>query len=373
MYRRTIVWLGIFTIGSGIFWGCSKSGNSGDDNNNANFDKTAMLTYYADQLIIPGYTNLQQKINILKSAADAFAEAPSGTTQAAALNAFKQAHLQFQYVEAFGFGPAASASYNSYINFAGGLISPDPLLNGFSIDTITIESRITSGAYDLAAYTNSSFYSQGFPALSYLLFGENAITKFNINTANRAKYVKDVVMRMKTLTDKMVSDWSIYRTAFIENTQSNVGSPIGNLVNSMAYEMDLLKGPRIGWPFGKQSNGQVFPTKVEGYYTGNSVALAVANLKNLKLVYNAAGSGKGFSDYLNALDKQTLNNSIAAQFDITISRLEDIPDPLSNSLTTQATAVNTAYGEIQKLLTLLKTDLASATGVQISFMDNDGD
>jgi predicted lipoprotein len=35
--------------------------------------------------------------------------------------------------------------------------------------------------------------------------------------------------------------------------------------------------------------------------------------------------------------------------------------------------VEDAYKEIQKLLTLLKTDVSSALGVQISFMDNDGD
>jgi len=87
----------------------------------------------------------------------------------------------------------------------------------------------------------------------------------------------------------------------------------------------------------------------------------------------SGGDGKGFADYLNALNKQSLNNSIIAQFDVAISKLEAIPDPLSNSLTTQPAAVNTAYGEVQKLLTLLKTDLASALGVQISFMDNDGD
>ena len=64
---------------------------------------------------------------------------------------------------------------------------------------------------------------------------------------------------------------------------------------------------------------------------------------------------------------------ISSQFDITITKLETIPDPLSNSLVAEAAVVNTAYGEIQKLLTLIKTDMASATGVQISFMDNDGD
>ena len=56
-----------------------------------------------------------------------------------------------------------------------------------------------------------------------------------------------------------------------------------------------------------------------------------------------------------------------------ISKLDAIPDPLSESFINDGVKVEDAYKEIQKLLTLLKTDVSSALGVQISFMDNDGD
>jgi predicted lipoprotein len=56
-----------------------------------------------------------------------------------------------------------------------------------------------------------------------------------------------------------------------------------------------------------------------------------------------------------------------------IEKLDAVPDPLSESFISNATHVEDAYKEIQKLLTLLKTDVSSALGVQISFMDNDGD
>ncbi|MBX3257726.1 MAG: imelysin family protein [Chitinophagaceae bacterium] len=375
MKKSIMALMGNIAVISVIFLACSKgSKDAPDQGGNENFDKTAMLTYYADKMIIPGYTAFQQKINALQAATTAFANAPSPATQTEAITALKTAHLQYQYIEAFNnLTPATSATLEYSVNFCGGLTNTDLLLNGFSVDSVTIENNISTGVYNLSEYSNKSFYSQGFPALGYLITGPNAIAKFTTNTANRVIYINDVAKRIKALTDQVVSDWGIYRTTFISNTQSNVGSPIGNLVNQMAYEMDVLKGPRIGWPFGKQSNGQVFSTKVEGYFTDNSIALAVANLKNLKLVYTAGGSRKGFSDYLNTLGKQNLNSLITSQFDITLAKLEAIPDPLSNSLTAEATAVNTAYGEIQKLLTLIKTDMASATGVQISFMDNDGD
>ncbi|HEY1199427.1 MAG TPA: imelysin family protein, partial [Niastella sp.] len=215
--------------------------------------------------------------------------------------------------------------------------------------------------------------AQGFGAINYLFFGPNAIAKFNSNTTNRVKYAKDIVTRIKSLIDKVNSDWTAYKADFISNTKTNVGSPIGNMINNLALGMDVLKGPRIGWPFGKQSNGITFPTKVEAYFAGNSATLALESVRNLKNVFTAGGSGKGFPDYLKSLKKDDQANQVTAQFDAVITKLSALPDPLSTTLAAQPAKVEEAYKEIQKLLTLIKTDVASATGVQITFMDNDGD
>src|SRR4029079_8079493 len=115
-------------------------------------------------------------------------------------------------------------------------------------------NNITAGTYNLSAMTRSSFYSQGFPALNYLLFSPTAVSRFGTNTANRVAYVQAVLQRLKTLVDKVAADWGTYRSSFVANTKTNVGSPIGNIVNQLAFQMDVLKGPRIGWPLGKQSN-----------------------------------------------------------------------------------------------------------------------
>lgn len=367
--------LAVFSIG---FYACNK-GDSGGGTDTAivnGFNKTTMLTYYADNSIMPGYAAMQQKIAALQTASDAFLAAPSTATQAALKTAYTEAHLQYERVAAYQFGPAETALLDIFLNFSGGLdysFTTSGQLTGFSVDSAAIESNILAGSYDLSAMTRSSFYSQGFPALGYLYFEPGAIAHFSTSPANRVKYVNDVLARMKTLVDKVAGEWTAYRSTFIANTKTNVGSPIGNMVNQLAYQMDMLKGPRIGWPLGKQSNGIVFATKCEAYYAGISVALAVENLSAAKRMYTASGSGKGLSDYLVALNRSQLNNDVLAQFDAAIAKLSLVPDPLSTSLTTQSATVDAAYKEVQKLLTLLKTDVASATAVQITFMDNDGD
>jgi hypothetical protein len=74
-----------------------------------------------------------------------------------------------------------------------------------------------------------------------------------------------------------------------------------------------------------------------------------------------------------SLKKETLNTDVLAQFDVAMAKLQVLSDPLSLAFTTRSAEVDAAYREIQKLLTLLKTDVASATAVQITFTDNDGD
>lgn len=365
-----------FAVTAGVY--CSKSGdsnNTGGGNNN-NFDKTAMLTYYADQMIIPSYASMQEKANDFQTKANAFLDNRNIASQQALLDAYKQLHLQYTRIEAYNLGPAVAISLEVYLNFNGGLdynFNTDGELTGFSIDSTGIENSISAGNYDFTLYTRNTFYMQGFSAVNYLFFGPNAIEKFNSNTAARIKYAKDVVGRIKSLVDKVNADWAGYRQTFIGNTMTNVGSPIGNMVNNMAYEMDVLKGPRIGWPFGKQSNGIPFPTKVEAYFAANSAALAQESVKNMKNIYTAGGSGKGFYDYLKSLKREDLANQLSGQFDMVISKLGALPDPLSNTLIAEPVKVEDAYKEIQKLLTLIKTDMASAMGVQITFMDNDGD
>ena len=46
---------------------------------------------------------------------------------------------------------------------------------------------------------------------------------------------------------------------------------------------------------------------------------------------------------------------------------------MSAAFTANKDLVDAAYKEIQLLLTLLKTDVASATGVRITYQDSDGD
>ena len=339
---------------------CSKKSGTDNGPKADGFDKAAMLTNYADNLIIPAYASLQQQILQLEVAANTFLTTPNADNQQTLKAVFKNAYLQYEQVSVNQFGPAERVLFNNF-------------LNTFPANNTVIDANLTSGTYDLT--TNSTIDQQGFPSLDYVLFSQGALAKFAGNgAASRKKYVQDLLTRMKTLTAGVITAWnSSYRAEFIGNTRSDAGSPIAFLINQFAYEMDQMKGPRIGWPYGKQSGGVQYPDKTEGYHSGISIALAAANLNSLKKMFTGNNSGKGMSDYLVALGKKTLSDDVAKQFDIAIGKLSAVPDPLSTALTANKTAIDAAYPEIQILLTLIKTDVASATGVRITYQDTDGD
>lgn len=357
------IWIAVLGVVAGTaFYACSKSDSGTDNNNNNSNDafKTAMLTNYADNLILPAYTDFQTKVNALETTVNSFLDEPSTTTLDAVRPVFRNAYLSFEKISMPFLGPASSIAANSYINTFPTVVSK-------------IEAGVQSGVYDFTVSVVSDSI-QGLPALDYLLFSPDAITKFTENDAtNRKKYVQDVIARIKQLTQTILTQWNGgYRTVFISSLKTDVGSSIGLIVNQLALEMDAMKGPRIGWPFGKQSNGIVFADKCEGYYSGFSAALAVENLSSLKNYYTG-GTDKGMDDYLVLLKKDQLNTDVLAQFEVAINALKAIPDPMSAAFTNNAALIEEAYKQVQKLLTLLKTDVASATGVQINYMDNDGD
>ncbi|TBO41035.1 imelysin family protein [Pedobacter kyonggii] len=364
---------GIFALSALLilfYISCSKKSNPTDEPAANGFDKTAMLTNYADNLIIPAYEQTQAKLTLLQTTVNTFLATPNPTTQTALKAVFKDSYLQIERISVLEFGPSRN---NAFIGFINTLPANTMKKVGEKTDLAIMEENIASGSWNLVQ--NSAIHQQGFPALDYLFFANDAVAKFtDANSANRKKYVQDVLNRIKSLLDQTLSNWkSTYRSQFIANTKSDSGSPISYMLNQFAYEMDMLKGPRIGWPFGTQSGGVQFPELCEAYYSGLSLDLAIENMNSLKNMFTGNNSGKGISDLLTALGNKQLKDEILNQFSVVDAKLKAIPAPLSSALANNKPAIEDANKEIQLLLRLIKTDAVSKLGVQISYVDNDGD
>ena len=93
--------------------------------------------------------------------------------------------------------------------------------------------------------------------------------------------------------------------------------------------------------------------------------------------YSFANNGSGFDDYMDFVGAQygviNLSTAINNQFIEIDNKISLLNDPLSDELLINRTAVQNLYDELQQLVILLKVDLTSALGIQITYADNDGD
>lgn len=337
------------------------------------FDRKAMLENIGNNVIVPNYLSFKAKTFSLDSAVADFNSASDLTKLNNLQNLFKETYLLWQNISTFEFGPAYDILFR--VNS-----------NNFPTDTVQINSNITTGSYDPA--TAGNLDAKGFPAIDFLLFGRtdnnSILANFtsDANAANRKTYLQNLSSELKSNASAVYNSWvGGYAGTFSNNTGTDVGSSLGMLVNELNYDYEILKNYRIGIPLGKKTLGTPQPNKVEAYYEKNSVQLAVEHIKSIENIYlgrsKSGSDGLGLDDYLIRLEAQynsgLLSDAIKSQFSVTISKLQAIPDPLSETIVNNPAVVDAAYNEIQKLLVLLKTDMPSALGVQITYQDNDGD
>lgn len=339
------------------------------------FDKTGMLTNYADNVLIPNFQSAKNALDSFALAYNDFTQSKSEADLIIARQKFIAAYARFQYISAFELGPSETELVRL-------------VFNTYPCDSVQIKNNISAGTYDFTIPANIA--AHGYPAIDYLLFGKNisnasliALFDTDANATNRKAYITNCVTEMQTKLNNIIASWSSgYKSTFINSTGSDIGSSLGLLVNQLNYEVDFLKNFKIGTPLGKKTLGTPLPDKCEAYYANQySVILAKECLNNIENMYlgrsRSGADGLGLDDYLDALKAEhisgSLNNAIKTQFGIAKTKLALVNEPLSDAVINNAAVVDAAYLEIQKLLVLLKTDMPSVMGIIITYQDGDGD
>lgn len=341
--------------------------------NNCDFDEGAMLTNYADEIIIPRFGVLKIGVAHLNSSITAFNANPTIGLLNEIRVAFGASYLAYQRCSSFAFGP--------------GLIGGVPFrerFNTFPTSITNIETSVANGTLVSASVKSSV----GFPAVEYLIFGDgasdqNLVDGFSTGTDAQARrtYLQQLGEEMLATATQIEQDWGSYRGTFVSNTGTAEGSSISLLVNDFNFDFEILKNFKFKIPLGKLNGGVVLPQNVEGYYSGGTVQLAVEQAESFKEIFLGVGEnladGSGLYEYLVCLDaksgNQLLADVVSDRFDIIITSLNGIPDPMSETLVNDKPVVDAAYTEMQQMVPLVKHDMTSALGVQISYQDNDGD
>jgi len=336
------------------------------------FERRALLTNMADNMIIPALDNYSTSLQMLRSSKDVFITDPSEADLNALRTAWLDAYQSWQSVSIFDIGRAEAIGLRNFSNI-------------FPTDVDAIESNISSGSYNLELPSN--FDSQGFPALDYLLFGtsgDDAGIVEVLGDPAYSQYLSDIVDRLDDLTTEVLNDWNTgFRESFIDNNGSSATASTDKIVNDFIFYYErFLRAGKIGIPAGVFSNSPI-STNVEAPFSRiYSKQLFLAGFRATRdffsgRSFNGSVNGIGLDDYLDEV--ATANNTISVAAEImnqwatAQSEIDELMDDFGAQIEQDNNSLLMAYDELQKAVVLLKVDMLQALNIQVDFVDADGD
>ena len=354
---------------------CSPTDGDGTTSNDG-YDRTALLTHWANNIIVPSYTNYQSKLQTLVNDANTFTTTPTEANLLTVRASWLEAYKAFQYVSQYSFGKSEDIYFKEKTNT-------------YPTDIIGINANITAGTYDFSLL--SQFPKQGLPALDYVLNGlgstdaEIVALYTGANAVKYKKYLTDLVAALKTNNDTVLADWNGgYKASYIANNGTSTTSAVSVTVNHFLKNFEKnVRYAKLGVPAGVFSTGTKYPEKVEAFYKKDaSKTLYTIAIQSSQDFFNgknfsntSTGPGlKAYLDFLNSVRSgQNLSDVINNQFTTIYTKNDDLSVNFATQITTDNTKMITAYDAIQQNVVYLKLDMMQAVKITVDYVDNDGD
>ncbi len=356
------------------FFACDKENDDANDDNTSpcqsDFDQKAMFGNIADNLIIPAYQNLETALETLENNFNQFTQTTDLSNLATLQSSFIDAYKAWQAAEVFEFGPAETAFLRNS-------------LNNFPVNVGQVENNLANSSID---FEDIYGFDKGFPALDYFFFGigetpDSIVTTFEAaSSIVMSTHSSIMIEEMHKKVNTVLTAWNDgYRETFVNNTGTADGSSLSLLINALNEHYEIIKRDRIGIPAGVTTLNIPNNDKVEAFYSGTSLDLAIESLKANENVY-LGGNGLGLDDYLRHINAQSstqesLDQLIQTQYTMGLDELESLSGRLSDLVGTSQTSpeIQAAYDAVNEQIVYLKTDMPSNLCVSITYIDNPSD
>lgn len=351
----------------------SSCGSDKPDDKEDAFDRSEMLSFWADHYIMPAFETYTQKTASLQNAKNNFNSDPSMARMEDLRTAWLDAYLAWQSVAMFDIGKAEEIGFRNYMNI-------------YPTSKQEIDEHVATGSYNLEL--PSTFDAQGYPALDYLLYGlgdnDEAILN-SLSDQNHLNYLSNLVDRIHDLGVTVNDSWKNgYRDAFVSADGASATASTDKMVNDFLYYYEkFFRAGKIGIPAGVFS-GSPIPTAVEGFYSKDkSLQLCLNAFENIQLFFKGSSfgeetTGTSLQQYLEHNQKaqevnKNTSDDIIAQWNIAEAALKTLDSNFSQQIETNNPAMLQAYDEIQKAVILLKVDMMQLLNIQVDYVDADGD
>ena len=351
----------------------SEDSSSSDNSESQTFDRKALLTNWANNIIIPLYENFNSNLTALSDEITKFNETPNLDNLKLVREKWLDAYKSWQHVEMFNLGKAEETYFQSKMNV-------------YPSDKERIERNLTNETYNLDNPNNND--AQGFPALDYMLYGsdesdEKIVDKYLLENKKYNTYLSSLIDKMVSNTSVVVNDWNQNKDTYINSTENTSTSSINKITNDFIYYYEkLFRANKIGIPAGVFS-GSKLPDRVEGYYSkiySKDLALeAMSAIENFFVgkKYNSEEKGESLESYLNFLNSEkngtSLSESITDQFKVAKETIDKLNNDFASQVNEDNNKMLVAYDEIQKGVVFMKTDMLQSLSISVDYVDADGD
>ena len=352
-----------------VFTACSDKDDEIDDSGlivpPSSADFTDLLTNQIDAVILPSMATYQSELTDLETALNNFASSVNASNLTSLRTAYHRAYLAYQAV-----------AVHNYFATTGQVLVENT--NLYPVDTAILTNLISSRSYNFNARTQER--ANGFPAIDFMLFGTSDVLAFFNADTNRIAFLQALVSSMKVKSDALVSQWNGFRTNFIDNGGTSLGSSIGIQLNqTLIYYENHIRENKVGIPIGRlgpnDSPIAPDPAKIEAFhesisegnenFTMNLLRAAVEEMEDTYLGESIANvNGQGYDDLLITRGHAAIDSDIKAQY-------ANIFHNISNR--SSISGNDSLYLSIQRLVALYKSDLFPVLNVQDADGANDGD
>ena len=335
------------------------------------FDREAMLTSVVDTVIIPSHSALSAEAATLDQLAQRFVAEPSVEALETLRSQWLATDLAWKRVELFEL-PGLLLVHNA--------IERRPARVSFIEDAIQGPDESALQEIDADFVESLGSTSKGLSALEYLIFPSEAHERPVLDSftdPTRGAYLTALTGNLARKVGELEAFWlpegENYAEVFRENDSegADLQGSVSLLANEMIELNEIVLRTRLGMPMGQTTDGVPQPRDVESYLSGASVQMMAANMESLRDTFDA-----GLDDYLDYLQRsgeEPLSSAIHDQFQVVLSSLGVLEQPLQTAITESPLDVRTVYDAMQGLLVLLKTDMAGILGITVTFSDSDGD
>ncbi|WP_415056124.1 imelysin family protein [Halopseudomonas sp.] len=211
------------------------------------------------------------------------------------------------------------------------------------------------------ALAGESVALKGFPAMEYLLYGEQSDTV----SPRGCELLVAISAQASANATHLVEQWAAFKPHYLESDSYQTTT-----ISAAMHALEIMRDARLGAPMGLQGKKRRNPYLADAWRSEQSLTAIQATLQGLQSEFLP-----GFATVMRDAGKEQLLTQFEETLGNTLERIDSLPSDVSASLKDEQLyrGLQLLFVDIDRLASLLNGPIASELGIIKGFNSSDGD